>query len=70
MKKMVLTSVVLLLATTLLCAGSAFAVDPIPKKAGFSGFFRPGVGFVDIESNMVAKFLGALPWTRLLRRCI
>ncbi len=58
MKKRVLSGFVFLLLTTLLSVGSAFAVEPIPKQAGFSGFFRPGVGFVDIESNMVAKFLG------------
>ena len=58
MKKRVSIGVLFFLITTLLGAGSALAVDPIPKQAGFSGFFRPGVGFVDIESNMVAKFLG------------
>jgi hypothetical protein len=33
-------------------------VDPIPGEAGFSGFVRPGVGGVDMESNMVAEFAG------------
>lgn len=47
-----------MLMATLLWAGPASAVDPIPKQSGFGGFFRPGVGYVDIESNMVAKFLG------------
>jgi hypothetical protein len=38
---------------------AAFAVvEPIAKEAGFSGFVRPGVGYLDIESNMVAEFLG------------
>lgn len=46
-----------MLIATLLWAGPAFAVDPIPNRAGFGGFFRPGVGYLNIESNMVAKFL-------------
>ena len=58
MKKRVLHGGLFLIMATLLLAGQALAVDPIPKEAGFSGFFRPGVGYMDIESNMVAKFLG------------
>ena len=34
------------------------AVEPIPGEAGFSGFIRPGVGGLDMETNMVAKFAG------------
>jgi hypothetical protein len=33
-------------------------VEPVAKEAGFSGFVRPGVGYMDMETNMVAKFLG------------
>ena len=36
----------------------AGAVDPIPLESGFSGFIRPGVGYVRYKSNMVASFLG------------
>ena len=31
------------------------ALEPIPNTAGFSGFVLPGFGYLDIESNMVAK---------------
>ncbi len=37
-------------------ATPAVAMDPIPDQAGFSGFIRPGAGYLDIESNMVAEF--------------
>ena len=36
----------------------AAALDPIPKESGFSGFIRPGVGYINFKSNMVASFLG------------
>lgn len=36
----------------------ALAVDPLPKEAGFSGFFRPGVGHLNMKTNMVAEVLG------------
>ena len=31
------------------------ALEPMPSTAGFSGFVRPGYGYLDIKSNMVAK---------------
>lgn len=31
------------------------ALEPMPNTAGFSGFVRPGYGYLDIESNMVSK---------------
>ena len=37
---------------------NAFALDPIPVKSGFSGFIRPGAGYLKYKSNMVASFLG------------
>ena len=43
----------LLLSTTM-----TSAVEPIPKESGFSGFIRPGVGYMQYETNMVASFLG------------
>jgi hypothetical protein len=42
----------------LLGANLATALDPIPKESGFSGFIRPGVGYLNFKSNMVASFLG------------
>lgn len=53
-----------IILTCLLClmamyfVSPAFAVDPVAEEAGFSGFIRPGVGYLDMESNMVAEFLG------------
>ena len=48
-----------------LLAGSGFAVasvptlalDPISQQSGFSGYIQPGVGYMDIKSNMIAKVL-------------
>jgi hypothetical protein len=42
----------------LLGANLATALEPIPKESGFSGFIRPGVGYLNYKSNMVASFLG------------
>ena len=42
----------------MLMAAPAVALDPIPDEAGFSGFVRPGGGYLDIETNMVAEFSG------------
>ena len=39
-------------------AQSACALEPIPLKSGFSGFIRPGAGYLNYKSNMVASFLG------------
>jgi hypothetical protein len=36
----------------------ATALEPIPEESGFSGFIRPGIGYLDFKSNMVASFLG------------
>ena len=43
----------------LLLAGAnvALALDPIPKQPGFSGYIQPGLGYLSIKSNMVAKVL-------------
>jgi hypothetical protein len=30
-------------------------LEPMPNTSGFSGFVRPGFGYLDIETNMVAK---------------
>jgi len=46
------------LAIALLAGGNAaFALDPIPQQSGFSGFIQPGVGYLSISSNTVAKVL-------------
>jgi len=42
----------------LLGANVAIALEPIPVKSGFSGFIRPGVGYMRYKSNMVASFMG------------
>ena len=39
-------------------ADFANALEPVPTASGFSGFIRPGAGFVSFKSNMVASFLG------------
>lgn len=36
----------------------ARALDPIPMESGFSGFIRPGIGYMRYKTNMVASFLG------------
>ena len=38
-------------------ANVAFALDPIPQQPGFSGYVQPGLGYLSIKSNMVAKVL-------------
>ena len=47
-----------LIIVMLMGANLASAVDPIPVESGFSGFFRPGVGYLRFKSNMVASFMG------------
>jgi hypothetical protein len=42
----------------LLGATWASALEPIPQESGFSGFIRPGVGYMRFKSNMVASFMG------------
>jgi opacity protein-like surface antigen len=45
---------------TVLMFGADFAkaLEPIPQESGFSGYIRPGVGYIGVKSNMVARFLG------------
>jgi hypothetical protein len=38
-------------------ANVVFALDPIPQQSGFSGYVQPGLGYLSIKSNMVAKVL-------------
>lgn len=50
--------VVMVLSLALIIAGSpAQALDPIANQSGFSGYIRPGLGYLDIKSNTVAKVL-------------
>jgi hypothetical protein len=37
---------------------SSKAIERIPQESGFTGFIRPGVGYLNYKSNMVASFLG------------
>jgi len=48
----------ILIISVLMGANLASAVDPIPVESGFSGFVRPGAGYLRYKSNMVASFLG------------
>lgn len=58
MKKTIFWSIAALVVLVLLGAGSAVALEPIPQESGFTGFIRPGVGYLRFKSNMVASFLG------------
>ncbi len=49
---------VVLAIVLLFGAHLASAIQPIPKESGFSGFVRPGIGYLNFKSNMVASFLG------------
>jgi hypothetical protein len=57
MKKTNFLAIAVLTIILLLSANFATALDPIPKESGFSGFIRPGVGYLNYKSNMVASFL-------------
>jgi len=46
-----------LVIVLLVGANVALALDPIPKQPGFSGYIQPGLGYMSIKSNMVAKVL-------------
>ena len=51
--------VAMVLSLALIIAGSpALALDPIAQKSGFSGYIQPGLGYLNIKSNTVAKVLG------------
>jgi hypothetical protein len=54
------TIIVFAALSILLLYGADFAtaLEPIPKESGFTGFIRPGVGYMRFKSNMVASFLG------------
>lgn len=47
-----------LITSFLFSANLSVALEPIPQESGFSGFIRPGVGYINFKSNMVASFLG------------
>ena len=58
MKKSGLITVAAIAVFLLLGATWASALDPIPQESGFSGFIRPGVGYLKYKSNMVASIQG------------
>jgi hypothetical protein len=58
MKKSSIIGLVALSILLLFGVNFAAALDPIPQESGFSGFIRPGVGYLNYKSNMVASFLG------------
>lgn len=49
------TLLALALATS---SASVLALDPMPKEAGFSGFFNAGAAGGTVESNFLAKIVG------------
>ncbi len=51
-------SIAALSTMVLFSAEFAMALEPIPEKSGFSGFVRPGIGYMRFKSNLVASFLG------------
>ena len=58
MKKLGFISFAVLSILLIFGATLAPALEPIPKESGFSGFIRPGVGYLRFKSNLVASFLG------------
>ena len=58
MKKSGFISVAAFAVFLLLGATWASALEPIPQESGFSGFIRPGVGYLKYKSNMVASVQG------------
>jgi hypothetical protein len=58
MKRLGFISVAALSILLIFGATLAPALEPIPKESGFSGFIRPGIGYMRFKSNMVASFLG------------
>jgi len=49
------TKIGIMAAVFVLIGIPALAIEPIPNQSGFSGFIQPGVGYLKIKSNMVAK---------------
>ena len=58
MKKTICLTISAVVFSLLLGADIAVALEPIPMESGFSGFIRPGVGYMKFKSNMVASFMG------------
>jgi len=57
MKKLKFLFALAVVGCLLFGANFASALEPIPKESGFSGFIRPGAGYLWFKSNMVASFL-------------
>jgi hypothetical protein len=58
MKRPIYLTLATLIILLLSGINPASALDPIPAESGFSGFIRPGVGYMRYKTNMVASFLG------------
>jgi len=58
MKRLIYLTLAALIVVMVVAADFANALEPVPKESGFSGFIRPGVGYVSFKSNMIASFLG------------
>ena len=52
------TNLATLLFATILMAGPADAIDPIPQQEGWSGFVLGGVGYTELTNNEVAGHKG------------
>ena len=58
MKKAGIVSFAALSILLLVGVNLARALEPIPQESGFSGFIRPGGGYINYKSNLVASFMG------------
>ena len=51
MKTMSLIGKIFLVCVLSVWGSAAFAIEPIPKESGFSGFMNIGGLYVDVKSN-------------------
>ena len=58
MKRLIYLTLAALIVVMVVAADFANALEPVPKESGFSGFVRPGAGYINYKSNMVASFTG------------
>lgn len=58
MKRAGIVTLAVLAAILLGGVDRAAALEPVAMESGFSGFIRPGVGYMRFKSNMVASFMG------------
>lgn len=56
-KKFLIVAAAAVLLGVMVGTNPVMALDPIPQNSGFSGYLQPGVGYLSIKSNTVAKVL-------------